>query len=325
MFDIVTIGDCTNDIFIKPTDDHFSRGQIGITGSKLYIRHGDKISVDEMHDEIGGGAANVAVGLSQLGLKTAVMSIIGADDTAEKIKKRFLTKKVSQDYLKIDPRVQTNTSVVVVYRKERTIFVYRGKKDYSLIKIPKNLKTKWIYLAPTPKEFASHYAKLIALVSEKNVNLAINPGHRQILQVRTELMKLLKVTKVLVVNKEEAIDLTNSPRFADMKHLLLQLTTYGPQIAIITDGANGAFVTDGKQYLGSPIYPVEVIDPTGAGDAFSSGFLANFVINENLDKSLICGVLNSSAVLNKYGAQANLQNRSQIEKILKYAPKLYKL
>lgn len=325
MYDVITIGDCTNDIFVKPTDDHFSRGQIGITGNKLYIRHGDKISVDEMHDEIGGGAANVAVGLSRLGLKTAAMSIVGADDTAEKIKRRFTTENISQDYLKIDQRSQTNTSIVVVYRKERTIFVYRGKKNYSLIKIPKSLKTKWIYLAPTPKEFASHYAKLIALVSERNVNLAINPGHRQILQARTELMKLLKVTKVLIVNKEEAIDLTNSPRFSDMKHLLLQLTTYGPQIAIITDGDKGAFATDGKQYLGSPIYPAEVVDPTGAGDAFSSGFLASYVNNDSLEQSIIYGILNSSAVINKYGAQTNLQNRSQVEKILKYAPKLYKL
>lgn len=325
MYDITTIGDCAEDIFVCPLADHFSRDQIGLRGENLYLRHGDKITAQEMYFDIGGGAANVAVGVSRLDLNSSVISIIGADKQSEAIIERFNKEKVDIANLKIDQKAKTNTSVVIVYKGERTIFVYRGKKDYSKLKLSKSLKTKWLYLAPVSQEFCINYPKIISLSCEKNINLAINPGSRQILQGKDEFLKLLRVAKLLILNKREAIEFTKLPKYADIKRMLMTITQYGPKIVIITDGSGGAYLSSGEEYWRVNAIKTQALDPTGAGDAFSSGFLASYIKSNDIKEALLYGMANSAMIIEEFGAQSNLQNESQIKKLLTHPPKLYKI
>lgn len=325
MYDITTIGDCAEDIFVKPVADHFSRDQIGLRGENLYLRHGDKIATEEIFYDIGGGAANVAVGTSRLGLKSSVISIVGKDQPADKILERFGSEGIDISNIKIDAKTKTNTSVVIVYKGERTIFVYRGKKDYAKLKLTKNLKTKWLYLSPASRDFSINYAKIISLSCEKNVNLAVNPGSRQILEGRDELAKLLRTTKLLILNKREAVELTKLPKYADLKRMLALICQYGPKIVVITDGAGGAYLASDNQYWRIETVKAQVLDPTGAGDAFSSGFLAGYVKSNDYREALLYGIANSAMVIEKFGAQSNLQNINQLKKLLTYPPKLYKI
>lgn len=324
MYDIITIGDLVNDIFIKPHQAHFHDAHIGLDKDRLWLRHGDKISVDEVYRDVGGGAANVAVGLSHLGLNTSVIGVLGNDRGAEIIKERL--EKESIGYQKTKTyKGDTSFSVIIVFKGERTIFVYRGFKDYSKITIPKTISTKWIYLGPVAKEFAINYSTLISLASEKNIKLAINPGHRQIEEGKDSLLRLLRVSSLLILNRREAIDLTRSSDYIEAKKLLIVLASYGPKIVVVTDGQNGAYVTDHNKYLHVPKCKAEVLDPTGAGDAFSSGFLASYIKDQEIEKALSWGIVNSAQVIEKYGAQTNLPKLSKLEKLVSFAPKLYKL
>ncbi|OGD65971.1 hypothetical protein A3F08_00635 [Candidatus Berkelbacteria bacterium RIFCSPHIGHO2_12_FULL_36_9] len=292
---------------------------------ELCFEHGSKISIDEMHHDIGGSACNVAVGLKRFGLNTAVISPLGGDEDADIIKSRLEVEGVDIKFLKTFSKNQTNNSVILVYGEDRTVFVYRGLKDYSLLKIPKNLKTKWLYLGPVANTFEPNYKKLISLASEKNVNMAINPGHRQIIEGREALTKLLYVSKVLILNKEEAIDLTKMPHMSSIKELLKRLKSFGPEIVIITDGSEGAYLTDGENFSGIKSLEVDVVDSTGAGDAFSSGFLAGYINRNDFMTSMKWGILNSTEVLKSYGAQTKLFTLEEIEQRLKFSPDVYKL
>ena len=323
---MVTIGDSVNDIFIKPCGDKFCNEQINLNHSKLMIRHGDKILVDEIHDSIGGGATNVAIGLSRLGLRTAIISTTGEDTRGEKIRNRLIEENVSVQMLKSLKEISTSTSVIIVYQKERTVFVYRGNKDFSQVDIPKTIKTKWIYISSVPKEFSYKYSKLISLASEKNVNLAINPGNRQLHAGRSDLLRLLKVVKVIFLNRQEASELVGIPKTSNITKLLDVIKSYGPEIVVITEGKEGAYTTDGEASLGINSYSIsEVVDPTGAGDGFSSGFLASYIQEHNLPKALQSGIVNSASVIQQYGANSNLQTAAELKKLLKYAPDIYKL
>jgi len=323
VYDIVTIGDSVRDIFIKPHSVDTERKKFGEVN--ICFEHGSKISIDEVHYDIGGSACNVAVGLSRLGYQTAVIGATGEDQNAEKIHERLISENVDDIMLKSFTKIETNFSVIIVYKGERTVLVYRGLKDYSQIKIPKKIGTKWIYLGPVANSFQANYRDIIRLVSEKNVNLAINPGHRQIVEGKDALKRLIYVSKIVILNKSEAVDLTGMPHYAKPKELLRRLKNYGAEIVVITDGEKGAFAVTNDDYIGIKGYPTDVVDNTGAGDAFSSGFLASYVKNNDLNEALKWGVMNSSEVLKKFGAQTNLPNTERLKNIIKYAPDVYNI
>ena len=322
-YDIVTIGDAVSDLFIRPNEavTHTDR----LHDTRLCFLHGAKISVDEMHRDIGGSACNVAVGLARLGFKAAMIGAIGADSDADKIEGKLSEENVDIKYLKKYNKFCTNFSVIIVYKGDRTVFVYRGLKDYSIIKIPKNISAKWLYLGPVANSFKSNYKDIISLVSEKNINLAINPGHRQIIEGRDELKRLIYISKLLILNKEEALDLTKLASFVSIKDLLKRLKSYGPEMVVVTDGEKGAYLVHDEDYVGIKPYKTEVVDNTGAGDAFSSGFIASLMTNNDLTVALKSGIMNASEVITEYGAQTKLSNSEKLKKIIGISPDIYNL
>lgn len=325
MYDIVTIGDCVSDLFICPSVDQVESFRNKFREVQLCFEHGSKISVDEVHYDIGGSACNVAVGLSRLGCQTALIGAVGADQEGEKIKERLGKESVEIKFLKTFPKNQTNFSVIIVYKGERTVLVYRGLKDYSLLKIPQSLRSKWLYIGPVANSFEPNYKNIISLVSEKNIRLAINPGHRQIEEGREKLKKLIYISSVLILNRKEATDLSKISGFSTVKDLLKRLKSLGAEIVVITDGTKGAYATDGESSYGIKAYSKERIDATGAGDSFSSGFLAYYMKNNDLKEALRWGIMNASEVVMSYGAQNNLPHLNKLQKLIDKAPDVYKL
>ena len=100
----------------------------------------------------------------------------------------------------------------------------------------------------------------------------------------------------------------------------------GPKIALITDGTNGAYVSDGEQMLKVPMYP----DPsppanrTGAGDAMTSTFVCALALGKPLAEALLWGPINSMSVVQHIGAQKGLLTRDALLKFLAEAPEEYR-
>jgi len=325
MFDVLTIGDTFSDAFLRPNDSHFSKEQIRLSGNKLCLRHGDKISVDEIKFSLGGSACNVAIGLKKLGFNTAMLSAVGTDEQGQKILEKIADFGVETKFIKQIPKMISNYSAIIVYKNERTVLLYRGLKDYSKLNVPKKIRARWVYVGPVAESFSVHYTSLITQAAENGLKIVINPGHRQIQKGKTELKKIIRVAKILILNKQEALDLTGLPPLNSEKKILRGLMVMGPQIVVMTDGENGAFVNSNDEMWHIPILKIKTVDPTGAGDAFSSGFLGNYIVNNDLKLAMQYGILNSAAVAEQYGAQANLLDKNQIEKLLSDAPELYKI
>ena len=326
-YDVISIGDATEDIFVRPCDDKFCKAQINVHGDNLCFRHGEKITSEETFNDVGGSATNVAVGLKKLGINSNIMSIIGDDESGKHVLTRLNDVGLSCDYIIVDKKTKTSSSIVIVFNKDRTIFVYRGNKDYKKLKSIRNLRTKWLYLGPVNNDFSSYYNDIISLASEKNVQIALNPGNRQIEDGRNDLLRLIKVTNLLILNKQEALDLTKSANFTDNKKLLYSVKIMGPKLVIITDGARGAYLFDGEKYLGVEKYPnLELVDSTGAGDAFCAGFLAGYIKTGDYIDGLQYGIINSAMVIEKLGAQTNQQSHEQIIELLKKnTPRIYNM
>lgn len=95
----------------------------------------------------------------------------------------------------------------------------------------------------------------------------------------------------------------------DIKQSLRKLVENGVSTAVITDGSNGSFVMSGSDILHVPVFPVDVVDSTGAGDVFIAGLAA--FIDEGLSWACAVASASSSAIVETHGIMIN-RNRQEI-------------
>ena len=91
------------------------------------------------------------------------------------------------------------------------------------------------------------------------------------------------------------------------------LQRLGPKTVVITDGKNGSYATtnDGKVYYNEAIHE-EVVENTGAGDAYSTGFMGAVIMGKSIKEAIEWGAKNASSVIQHYGAQKGLLNIKEI-------------
>ncbi|MBI2031633.1 MAG: carbohydrate kinase family protein [Candidatus Levybacteria bacterium] len=317
VFDVVAVGNAKIDIFLQvhDTNQHF---KLNPQTKELCVISGDKALVDKAFFTIGGNAANVSVGLSRMGLKTAIVAEIGSDEFADKIKNTLKKENVSEDYLK-QAEGESSLSVIINYAKERTIFEENVERehDYNF----DNISGKWIYLTSIGKKWENAYRKTLDFVEKNNLKLAFNPGTAQLDDGLSEIAGIFKKTEILFLSKEEAIKILklDSSSFTSdeesIKKLLFLLKELGPKVAIITDGKNGSFMLDeNNNFFFQGIKEAEVVEKTGAGDAYASGFLSAVIFGQNYQTAMKWGTENSASVIGKVGAQTGLLRRKEMEK-----------
>jgi sugar/nucleoside kinase (ribokinase family) len=330
-YDLVTIGDSSEDVFIRPLELKVADSRSVISGKVMSFELGEKIPIESVDYSVGGSSCNLAVGLSRMGLKTSVFSIVGQDSPAEKIIQRLIDEGVDTDNIQTKEDIKTNFSVVINTKDgERTIFVYHGWGDYREIKFKKGIKTDWIFLSSGGDHLQELEDNLVALSGKGEVRIAWNPGAIQIEEGVSKHKDLLKNLDVLFLNREEAIKFTNFPVKPKDEDLLKKLHNFGPKIVVITKGRDGAKVFDGNIFYKTEAIEVKVKDSTGAGDGFAAGFLGKLAVdkyNGEFNKELISealkyGIINSTSVLTEVGAQSGLLSVEGIEAGLAKHPRM---
>lgn len=321
-YDVVTIGDVLKDIFVFPDPEEMHRP---ITNRVLHERehsrylllgYGEKITISNIQHEIGGSACNVAAGIAKSGLKTAVFSAVGQDSEGEEIISRLKKQKVDTDLIEKDKSKKTSFSIIISFEGERSILVFHSFRPEEF-ELPSKIDSEWLYVGPMGENYKSLYNELTARAAQSNINIALNPGSQQIKDGVHAFGGLLRVAKILFLNKEEAQKLADIPGVATVKEIVRVLQKTGIETIVITDGKNGAYVATETEFFKVGIYPGERVEVTGAGDAFASGFLAAKIHGEKLFDCLRWGVVNSASIVGEIGAQKGLLSASTIKKRIK--------
>jgi len=314
MFDIITFGSATWDIFIKPK--RFQRvldEKKFITGKGICFDLGLKIDVENIFFSSGGGGTNTAVAFAKQGFKVAFCGIIGNDLDGEKIISELKKSRVETKYIIKTNKRPTNHSIILRGKKERTIFAYRGASEMLKKKnIPwKKLKSKWFYLAPLSGNLCYNFESIVNFASKNKIKTAVNPGICQLSLSKEKIKKILKKVDILFLNQEEASFLTEVP-YQKEKEIFKKIDELCPGIAVMTKGSKGAVVSDGKYLYRAGILNTRVIDKTGAGDSFASGFLTGFIKSkENIESALQLAIANSSFCLKEIGAKKGLLKKGE--------------
>lgn len=309
-YHIITLADATWDTFVYIQEARLECS-VNKTQCILGLKYGDKIPVDAMAGEVGGNAANVAVGTAKLGLKSALLGSIGDDANGKKIKKLLALRGVVTKYLRMIPGTNTNSSVVITFKGERTILTYHPSRPAITLRLP---QSDWIYFTQT---YSSALIKqVLARARNGKSKLAFNPGSTQIRKGLSLLKPYLRLTDILFVNKEEAEALLSKKSLTGKKYIkgmLKALFHLGSKIVVITNGREGSYSYDGNEYLFMKTYPAKRLEPTGAGDSFSSGFLGAIIHKKQVGEALAWGTVNSAGVITKIGSQIGLLSKTQMK------------
>lgn len=314
MLDIISLGDATLDTFVG-LNEAMVNCSINKDSCQFCFNYADKIPVTSWQTTIGGNAANNAVAMSRLGLSAALWTIVGQDTVGNEIKATMRNEKVSPSLIQTDKKAPSNQSFIINFQGERTILIHHNKRRYILPKLP---KSAWLYLTSMGEGSEKVFPALAKHIKKAKTKLAFNPGTFQLKLGGRGLKSMLELTDVLFLNVEEAARVLGKGAERDLHILTKGLLALGPKIVVITDGPNGAHATDGKKCWFMPIQAKAlVVERTGAGDSFASGFLSALLHGQSVDEALRWGTLNAASVIGQVGPQAGLLPLAVIKKQLK--------
>ncbi|MFH1327190.1 MAG: carbohydrate kinase family protein [archaeon] len=297
MFDVITFGSAVVDVFVD-TD-------IAEKGKFMAYPVGSKILLKNLKFDIGGGGTNTAVAFSRLGFKTGYIGKIGNDLDGKEIRK-ILEKEKIKFLGKIEEKGASGYSIILDSKENnRTILTFKGVNNelgFSELKLRK-LNTRWLFLTSLLGESFKTQKKFVTYLSIRGTKIAFNPS--EYLIKRMDLKPLLKFCEILILNKEEAQLLLKKFRVRE-KDLAKGLYSLGPKIVVITDRNKKIIAYDGgKKYFLKP-HNVKVVERTGAGDAFASGFVAGQMAGKSVEQSLKLGLRESESVVKYFGAKNKL-------------------
>jgi len=324
--DVLSIGDVVTDAFIKLIDkyEHIKKTDKGLV---LEIPFGTKIPFDHAQVIEGvGNAANAAVAFSRLGLSSGLISNIGDDAWGADMVRALKKNGVDTRFVHENPGKQSNYHYVLWYKEERTILIKHEDYDYHWPRFRSNDVPRWMYFSSISEKAIEHYHDDVVEWLDENpeVKLAFQPGTFQMEAGFERLRKLYARSEVVILNREEATSVFNG-NHEDMHDLLNKMHEAGVKIALITDGPNGAYVSDGNKRWSMPLYPdpAPPVDRTGAGDSFASTFVAALMHGADVPSAMLWAPINSMNVVQHVGAQEGLLTNDQIDYYLRNAPSDY--
>lgn len=252
MFDVITIGTATRDVFLtsplfKVLRDPKHLENLGFkTGEAEYFALGSKIEIDKPVHATGGGAANAAVTFSRQGLRTAAVVKIGDDELGDAIIRELKSERITS-FAARDKKVGTAYSTILLTPGgERTILVYRGaSEDFQRKELSFNkLRARWVYVAPGKIPLAL-MEELISYLRKKDISIAMNPSKFYVSLGIAKLKDILNKLQVVILNREEAAYLTGVD-YKKERAIFKKFDEVVQGIAVVTDGSRGALVSDGR-------------------------------------------------------------------------------
>jgi len=283
-----------------------------LSGFSSWPQPGEEAFAQNYLREGGGGAINTACGLARLGRKSALFSITGHDDGDWLIHRIQDFGVDTSEMLRGD--LPTGLTISVSSPAERAFFTYRGVNvalDNLLSdpSMPDRLaQSQHVHFAFAPKRepAIAVFEKLRAA----GCVVTLDTGwHEDWLRDRSNL-EVIRRTNVFLPNQREAEAMSGTKNQAEMLEFFAQR---GANCVVIKLGRMGAVMFQAGVSYECSGFDVEVVDTTGAGDAFNSGFIHALLDHQPpqrcLEIACLCGALSTRAA----GALQALPTREELK------------
>ncbi len=288
----------------------------------LIGQEGKSLKETEIFKRFPGGApANVAVGIARLGGNVGIITKVGNDFFGDFLLSKLKNEGVDTSQISVDPLLKTGLAWVGLDEEKKPTFAFHRTPCADLNLQMRDINTEYIKrakilhygtvsLTNEPSRSAIFHA--VNLANEQGLTISCDPNFRKDLWKDENpyplLLKLISKTQILKISREDAIGLTGDASDEAFHELLNK----GLEIILVTMGNKGTrAITKDKEY-NAPAFKVNVVDTTGAGDAFMAGFLYMYHKTKEIHNSLIMGNKVACLSLTKMGATSALPNLKEV-------------
>jgi len=345
---VIAVGGATLDVITSINSQDIEQLTMhNATNSFLLLEQGKKIEASHIDSHVGGGATNAAVAMARLGAEVHALLRLGSDVEGDKILSRLADENVDTRYVGREADMATGKSIVICAHEQNAgVFVHRGantqlRRDY--IKPEMFEGAALVYVSTLSSASADAFPKIVELAKKAGAFVVCNPGIRQLRNRCAQVLEACKWIDMIAVNKDEAIALAKGlGHQVDKKHTVLEndnslpklltkgfgergfdvpvvdffqaMHAQGPSHVVITNGADGGYMSTGGNILYRPALPCEVATTLGAGDAFNATLAYGLVSKKTVFGAMNMAVLNAAAVASVMDTQSGLMDKDTMQK-----------
>jgi ribokinase len=276
-------------------------------------RPGETVVGDNLLRAAGGKGSNQAVALARLGAEVSMVGRVGHDAFGRELTRLLRDAGVSSRWVRGADRPTGAALIVVDSRGQNSIAVAPGANDELLPEdVPRRaIEAADVVVAPleVPRASIEEAFRLARLASVRMV-LNVAPAGRV-------PASLLELADVIICNEIELSSLVGGPVDpGDEAAAARSLRRAAGQIVVVTLGARGALGIVDSDVIEQSAFAVDVLDTTGAGDAFVAGFVAGRWWVEGVAASLRLGCAAGSQATTRRGAQPSMPALDAVRALL---------
>jgi len=283
-------------------------------------KHGETVLGGPFKLGPGGKGSNQAVAASRLGAEVHFIGCVGEDYFGEIARNNFIKEKINIDYLKISRTNHTGMALILVDDKtaENMIVVAPGANMEINILLVENARDIIVSadVVLLQLEISVEIVEyVVKMVYESNKAISIlNPAPGKKLE-----RKVWEKVSLITPNRSELELITNRSivTVEEAEKAAQEVISVGVKNVIVTLGGEGALVVNTDKTTYVPSYQVDIVDTTGAGDAFNGGLA--IALSEGKDLVEATKFANAAAALKvtKIGTAPAMPYREEVERFLK--------
>jgi sugar/nucleoside kinase (ribokinase family) len=321
-FDVLCIGNAIVDVIARVEDNFVSRHGL-VKGSMNLI---DEARAEQLYGDMGqaievsgGSAGNTAAGVASLGGKAAYFGKVKADQLGSIFRHDMRAQGVAFDTAPAtDGPATARSFILVTPDSERTMNTYLGAcVNFTVADVDRKVVEAaqvtymegYLWDRPEAKE-AFKLAAKIARAAGRQTSITLSDSFC-VERHRDSFLDLIRNDiDIVFANETEIKSLYQTEDFG----AATKAVAADCPIAVVTRSEKGCVVVKGGDILESPAHPVnKVVDVTGAGDLFASGFLYGFTNGRTLYDSARLGSMAAAEVISHIGARPEVRLRTHAE------------
>ena len=305
--DVLSLGIFVADMLGKPIDHFPEKGKL--------------VLFDELEIHTGGCANNTAIALARLGVSVGAMGKIGNDRFGDLILHTLAENQVDTAGIQRDVNVNTSfTFVAIASDGERSFCHYIGANgelseddlNWDIIKTAKILHVAGALVMP--RFDGQPMANVLQKAKTLGITTSLDTAWDATGKWLETLEPCLPFVDIFLPSLTEAQHLTGK---SEVREISTFLRNYGMSTIGLKMGERGSYVSTPEEELFVPAYPVNIVDATGAGDAYVAGFLTGTVKGWDLKTTAELASATGAACVTAIGTTAGIQNLEETMKICK--------
>lgn len=283
----------------------------------------------------GGDVSNVIVAVSRLGHRSGIMCRIGNDEFGECFLEMWKSEGVDTSHVIVESNAFTAVYFISIREDGGHEFTYYRANSAASHFSPEDLDLNYIsearilHVSGITQAISSSCReatfKAIEAARKSNVLVSYDPNIR----LKLWSLNLAKAIVSYTIGMVDFVLLTGDEAklitgIDNARDAALKILKFGPKVVVLKLGGEGCLIATSSDVVRAPAYRVEIIDTTGAGDAFDAAFIVGIL--ENMPLQRIAHFANIAAALKcrGRGAVKPLPYRWEVDKVLDKLEESYK-